>query len=284
MTFALKDFETLKKHFNETVETILRREKKESIDELPTKRKEELLFLNSVLTELDARITGSNIISSNPKNLKPFAEIFYGAMSVIKKDIIANLGWGEKAENSLLYTSLDEIMGITEQNVPSNHQYVHFYNVLNNGFLPLIFKDGNSRLGLKSPNALDSVPTDKLATLIITSYQLEESARNEITKNLGTEGKEVSANSYKVARDTPATALAGFTTLSILTEALDSLIIDERADKNVPKVSSLTNKDRAAQIQSVKVVADTLSDPKMKAIKESERIAILAGMMLLVNE
>ena len=282
MTFALRDFDIVKKKFNEAITTMLRREKVDLIDELSQRRKEEYQFLVAVFNELETRIK-----DSKTSNLKPFIEIFYGAMLVIQQDVRDNVVWPEKPEKSLLFQDLDQIMGIDPDNIPSIHQYAAWHAALNN-FLPLIYKNQDSRQGLASPNALDAVSIDRLTIFIKTSCTLEEAAANKITKAFVSDGKATQVNLYKVTKDTPASALAGFTTWKKLKEDLNSLTLDERADKNVPNVKSITNTKRATQIRSLQAVAEALPEPgstdKKVQITEPERIAILAGMMLLVRE
>lgn len=280
MTFVLKDFNAIKKHFNEAVTTILRREKIDSVGDLPKKRREEIMFLQSVLTELESRIT-----HYKPKNLKPFAEVLSGAMLVIKKDIKDNLGYMEKAEGSLLYTSLDTVMGIDGKDFPDHHQTASYYYALNS-FLALIYKEGNSRLGLSSAPVFASVPLEKLVTLATSSYQLEEAVRKEITKNYVADGKtDAKIGGYVTTKDTAASAVEPFTSYATLKASLDSLIIDERAKHSVPKISALPNKTRVTQLLSLQILSEALATPTaISKIKESERIAILAGTMLLVRE
>lgn len=277
MTFALKDFDTIKKHFNDTIKLLLIREKKDSINELPKKRKEEVLFLKSILTELETRFR------ANPRDVNLYTEIFYGAMLVISQDIVANLGHLEKRENSLLFSRLKDGMGIIDPKTPDQHQSYRYYQSLNN-FLKLLYKDEDSRNGLKSTHALDSVPLDKLVTLVATSYRLEEAAYNTIANSLKSIGKsDIHSNSHTVIKEIPATALSQFTTWDALKASLDALILNELADKNVSKVTALSTA-RSAQILSLQIVADTLIVTRLTAIKAPERIAILAGMMLLVRE
>lgn len=104
MTFDLKDFESLKKHFNETITMLLAREGRSKIEEL-TQRKEEVLFLKAILTELDNRIS-----RQGTKNLKPYAEIFYGAQALIQKDIEASQGYIQSL--GFLHERLNDGMGI----------------------------------------------------------------------------------------------------------------------------------------------------------------------------
>ncbi|MCL9685805.1 type IV secretion protein Dot [Legionella maioricensis] len=278
MTFALKDFDALKKHFNDTVTVLLKREGKDpekghSIKDL-TKRKEETLFLNAVLTELEARIE-----ENKPRNLKPYAEIFYGAQALIQHDIQDNRGYLES--DGLLFNRLNDGMGITESDSPDTYQQARHYHVLNN-FLNLIYKEGDSRNGLLVPNALDAVPLDKLTSLITKSHKLEEATQKKITEGYQTGGKtEGHANGFTITHDIPASAIASFTTFDALKKALDDLILEELADKNVAKIALLVNPVRVAQLQSLLAMANTLSASKIKA---SEKMGILGGMMLLVRE
>ncbi|BCA94489.1 hypothetical protein TUM19329_08500 [Legionella antarctica] len=277
MTFTPKDFEALKKHFNDTVTVLLKRDGKEpekhTINDL-TKRKEETLFLKAVLTELENRIT-----ENAPKSLKPYAEIFYGAQALIQQDIEDNRGWGES--EGLLHGRLSDGMGITETNHPDLYQQVRHISKLNN-FLKLVYPEGDSRNGLLIPNVLSSVPLDKLTALIAKGYQLEETARKKLTESYLADGKtEGHANSLTVTHDIPESAIAQFETFDTLTKALDNLRMDEIANKNVVKIDLLANKTRSAQFQSLLTMAETLSASRIKA---PEKIGILAGMMLLVHE
>ena len=52
MTFELKEFKELKQKFDDSVRIILQRDKKESIGQLGEPRKSELLFLSSIVEQL----------------------------------------------------------------------------------------------------------------------------------------------------------------------------------------------------------------------------------------
>ena len=306
MTFALKDFQALKKHFNDTVIIILKRELKHYLKEndidldnhklsepefevllanlikrIPEKRREELLFLKSVITDLNARI-----IKDQPRIMKPYIEIVYGAMSVVEQDIKDNLGWGEAPEGSMLYNRLKEAKGVTATEFPDHHQEASYYRAINN-YLQLIFKEEDSRKGLKLPNALDSVSLDKLVTFAHTSYQLEENANKSITAAYAGEGKtEAHVNNYQITKNIAPTAIVHFTSWDTLKKSLDALISDELADKNKSRVDLLANTDRIHQLLSLQAIANTLGSSRLllAPTKASECIAILAGMMLLVRE
>jgi hypothetical protein len=277
MTFALRDFDAIKKHFNDTITVILDRDNLKSIGELPPKRKEEFLFLKAVLKELEA------LIQKNPRGSKQlYIEIFYGAMLVINKDIENNLGHLET--HSTLSDRLIDGMGITKTSAPDKHQVFSYYQALNN-FLKIIYKDEDSRNGLKPTHALDSVSLDKLVTFVNTSYKLEETTYSAIVGSLVSEGKgDVHSNGFTAIKEIPATAISQFTTFVDLKEALDVLILKELSAKDVAKVTAIKNPDRAAQILSLQIIADTLTVTRLTSIKAPERLAILAGMMLLVRE
>ena len=279
MTFVLKDFEALKEHFNKTIRVLLIRDygqeeaKKKTITDLKS-RKEEVLFLNAVLTELEERIK-----HNNPKSLEPFVEIFYGAQTLIQQDTKDNLGYFDS--DGLLFNRLNLGMGITESDFPDNYQKARHYKVLNN-FLKLIYKEGDSRNGLQVPNALDAVPLQKLTTLITKGHQLEEAAQKKITEGYHEAGKtEGHANSFPVAYDVPASAIAKFDSFETLKKELDDLVLGELGSKNVASVDVYTDEKRVAQLNSLLAMANTLNASK---VKPSEKISILAGMMLLVRE
>ncbi len=276
MTFALKDFEALKKHFNDTVKVLLLREKKDpethEIKDLE-KRREETLFLKAVLTELEARIT-----SNTPRNLKPYAEIFYGAQALILQDIEDHRGYTEKP--GLLHDRIIEGLGM-ESSHPDIYQEAKHFGAFNS-FMKLMYIEGDSRNGLQTPNAMDSVPFDKLTSLITKGHQLEEAAQKKITRAFLSGGKtEAHANGFNVTQDIPASAIAQFTTFEALNKSLDDLRLKEIAHKNKVNTGVIDNKDRAIQFQSLLNMAHTLEHSR---IKPNEKLGILAGTMLLVRE
>lgn len=276
MTFVLKDFEELKKQFKDATTVILKHYSKEKIADLAEPRKNELQFLTAVLAELETR----SAIYKTKANLKPFVNIFYGAMLVIAKDIENNLGRMEKKENSLLYTSLMECMGITEKVKPDAHQYMEFFKGLN-AFLPLIFVEQNSRKGLNSKHALDIVPLQNLATLVTTSYMLDKDANNTAIAELKVEGETLAeARSYTVSKDVSAPVIAQFK-WEDLKKSLHDLLLEERAIKKVSHINKLDEK-RAAQLIFLTSVEASLTDIK-SGLKEAEKIAILAGAMYIVR-
>lgn len=269
MTLVLKDFEHLKNHFNDCVSFLLKRDSKEKIADLPSRRRDELQFLTSVIAELETRkITAESV------------NILYGAMCVTNQDIVNRFRSGESGSKVL--DRLNIAMGITDSNKPSNDQYATFYKSLNR-FLHLIYIDNDSRKGFKKEHILQSVPAPKLVEFAKIGFQLEEAAQNGISTSLAVDGKSNTDGSwYKTSKLVPEPIVAPFTSFAALKEALHQLIISETADKNTADITSLDT-NRAIQLQFLDSLAISLSGPKAGGIKETEKTAILAGAMHIVR-
>ena len=277
MTFTLKDFRALKQHFNDTKTIILKHYKKDSIDALHETRKEELLFLQAVLTELETRIPKP---ARKDENLKPFAEVFAGAMLVIQQDIKSKLGYVEREANSLLLGRLQDALK-SKEGAPDLYQLASYHKHLNN-FLAVIFKEGNSKKGLKPDNIFKAIPLDRVASIVNISYSMEDAVHKEITKNYGSGGKPDAKVSTYALPDHSAPYLFKFDELK---KELDKLILTQLADKKVASIALLPNKDRSTQLHMLKILADMLASADASyRIQDKERAAILAGIMLLVRE
>jgi hypothetical protein len=282
MTFTLKDFAALKKHFNDTVTVFLKRDDKDSIDEIRDNRKEELFFLKSVLDDLESRIAKSHVT-----NLKPYADIFAGAMLVIKQHVKANLGMIESEDHSKLFKRLeDALVSTQDKEPPSLYQLASYYKALN-GYLSVLYSKGDSRLGLKVSSVFDGLPLSTLASIVTISYSEEERVRNEIAKKYSAGGSAEPKlyRDYKFPKATPETAVEKFGGFDKLKKSLDDLILEQFAKKTGATLAELPNKTRASQLHTLEKLAGCLaSSSATMVLKEPERTAILAGAMLLVRE
>lgn len=277
MTFVLKDFEELKKHFNDTIRIILEREGKEKIEDLSNPRKYELQFLSAVITELEAR---QNYTKQRTGRIYP--TILYGAMLLITQDIEQNLNTLGKKDNSLLFARLTDGMGITDKNKPEPKQLAEIYKTLNN-FLRLVYVDKDSRMGWDKQQALNVVPLKSLAHLIETSFLLEEAANKLTTSKLTVQGKtNADLVRFKVPKEAPSAVISQFGKWEDLKQSLHDLILKELANKNVAKISSLS-KERSAQLSFLTALEKSLSEAKGHILPASERTTILAGAMHIVR-
>lgn len=277
MTFDLKEFDVLKSHFNDTVKIILKREGKDKIEDLPNPRKEEVQFLRAVLNELEQKID-----QQKPRSLTTYTQVFYGAMLLVCQDIENHLRVMEKKENSLLFTRLMDGMGITEENKPSPNQNIIFYRGLNR-FLNFIYEDNDSRKGLKEKHFLQVLPLKKLSALAKLSYEKEEAAENIALENLTTDGKtKVSADNFQVEKEVNASLVEHFKSWDEMKAALHQLILDELSDKNVAKISALSQ-TRSAQLNFLQTMTAKLDNISNLTLKPTEKMAILAGAMYIVR-
>jgi hypothetical protein len=280
MTFALKELSELRVDFNKAVAILLTRDEKGKIEDLPDPRKSELQFLSAVLTELEEqaqqkaqRAPSATISTAN------HATVYYGAMLTIIKDI--NLTNGYLAA-STLRDCLNEVITPKnkEENRPDLYQISKFYTALN-GFLNHVFVDKDSRKGFTREHMLRAVPTGSLSRLMQTSYELEKEAQLAIIASLTADGKST-ANvvDYKEQRKSPVSATERFGGLAKLNADIDKLIINELADKNVHKIEKLSQ-HRAAHLHLINITRENLKTAK---IDESEKVAILTGIMHLVHQ
>ncbi|STY30138.1 Dot/Icm secretion system substrate [Legionella wadsworthii] len=278
MTFVLKDLSELKKHFNDTVDIILKRENKGKIQDLTNPhRKFELQFLTSILEQLELQVSKKTHVPSN------LVHVFYGAMFTVIQDIENNRGRLESS--GLLSARLKDVIGIGEdvkaEDKPDLYQTAKFYTALN-AFLNQIFIDHDSRKGFAKHHMLTEVPTEHLDKLIQTSYQLENEAQKAIVASFTMDGEgEAELDSFEPAKKAPFSATARFGGWDKLNADIDELIKEELADKNVSKIEKLTSKNRIAQLQYLNTTRSTL---KTAALEESEKVAILAGSMHLVRQ
>ncbi|KTD45155.1 hypothetical protein [Legionella quateirensis] len=279
MTLALKDFDELKRLFDDCVAFVLKRENKDSIAALPSRRRDELQFLRTIFHELGTQITSAK---SNDKRavVARSVDIVYAAMNVIVADIDRSKAAYESSGR--VKDRLNIAMGISAEHQASPDQLAKFYKSLNQ-FMNQIYVDHDSRKGFKKDHILQSVPVDKLVKFAKIGYEFEEAAQNNVNNSLVV-GEKAKADGawYKPTKEVPESIVAPFKTFADLKEELHQLIIAETADKNASDVSSL-DENRALQLQFLDSLAISLSGPKAAGIKETEKTAILAGAMYLVR-
>ncbi|KTD56412.1 hypothetical protein [Legionella shakespearei] len=287
MTFALKDFGTLKKEFNDKVIVILKREQLDKglenlpkVEDLPPRRRDEILFLTTVLSQLEAQ----KELKSHEKST-----IFYGAMLLIQKDIKNNLNTEginiiarqEKLENSLLNSSLNEVMNKSAENAPTNLQLTDFYREIN-AFMRRIFTESDSRKGLSKSHALQVIPFERLAVLANTAYKLEEAATKASIAEMNKEGKS-RPDAMTVTKSAPKALTDALGSWEDLKKSLENLIQDERATKNKATVKALSPQ-RSVQLQFLQTVTQSLTESRNWGINDAQKVAILTGCMYLVRE
>jgi hypothetical protein len=281
MTFVLKELSELRVDFNKTVDILLTRDGKGKIEDLPDPRKYELQFLSAVLTELEKQAQQkAQKTPSAPHSTENQATVYYGAMLTVIKDINETNGY---LAASTLRDRLNEV--ITPENTPPEdkpnlYQTSKFYTTLN-GFLKQVFINRDSRKGFASEHMLRAVPTESLSKLMQTSYELEKKAQFAIIASLTVDGKSsVNVTDYEEERKSPISATERFGDFAKLNAAIDKLIIAELADKNVHKIEKLSQ-HRAAHLHLINITRENLKTAK---IDESEKVAVLAGIMRFVRE
>ena len=279
MTLVLKDFDELERLFNDCVAFVLKREKKDSIAALPSRRRDELQFLSTIINELHNQIAHAK---SHDKRavVTRSVDILYAAMNVIVADIDRSKTAYESSGK--VKERLNIAMGISAEHRPSPDQLAKFYKSLNQ-FMNQIYVDLDSRKGFKKDHILQSVPMDKLVKFAKIGFEFEEAAQNNVNNSLVV-GEKPKADGawYKPTKEVPESIVAPFKTFAALKDDLHSLIITESADKNAADISSLDD-NRAIQLQFLNSLAISLSGPKASGIKETEKTAILAGAMYLVR-
>lgn len=274
MTFVLKKFEALKKEFNRAVTLVLDVKKVSDINDLKEPRKSELLFLQTLFTEIEKEIK----ISKKTTNEHSF--ILYGAMLLIIKDIEMNLSKGSYIENSNLYTSLRSCMGITKDNDLNPQQLTKCYKELNLYLLP-IFKQNDSSQGFAENFALQCLEMNKLVSLLTTSYDLEKKAYELEAKSLTTEGSSaVALSSFKLQKEVNKEILSRFVSWVNVRDLFDNLVMKEKMDKKKDDIKAL-DKPRNIQLQFLTQLSFCLNETK--TIKTADKTAIFTGAMYLIR-
>ncbi len=298
MTLVLKELKDLKGHLTATIRILWHKHieekeipkntpEEELINQLHEVRRNELLYLWGVITELEARIE-----KDKPETAKPYVDIYYGAIYTTIKHIEEKLYFWE--DDGLLKERLEmalrnDTKEVIDTNTPDNYQFIDFYSSLN-AFLKLIFKENDSRNGLTpsrdlAPNTLSKIPPEQLAEFVHFSYQFEEEAQNAIhARYLGDGATVANSDNYRAPKDTPLSAVGQFTSYQNLKDDLDELIRKELGKKGVREISKLADPNRIRQLDTLEAVAKKLESTQSSAISESEKIAILAGFMLMVRE
>ncbi|PWY55203.1 hypothetical protein DGG96_13580 [Legionella qingyii] len=280
MTFVLKDLSELRKHFDDTVQIILKREHKGKIEDLTNpQRKFELQFLSSILIQVEEQAKEKE---KKPTVVVNLTNAFYGAMLTVIQDIENNRGMIESS--GLLSARLKDAIGISDdvkaEDKPDLYQISKFYTAIN-ALLNQVFIGNDSRNGFAKNHMLTAVPTDSLDKLIQTSYKLEKEAQKAIVASFTTDGTPVELGKFKSNKSSPASATDRFGGWDKLNAALDELIKDELADKNVSKIEKLKSPERIAQLHFLNAIREAL---KTQEIDEAEKVAILAGSMHLVRK
>ncbi|MBL7480404.1 hypothetical protein [Legionella bononiensis] len=279
MTLVLKDFDELERQFNDCVAFVLKREKKDSIAALPSRRRDELQFLSTIIHELKTQITNAKSGEKRAVATRS-VDVLYAAMNVIIADIDRSKSAYESSGK--VKERLNIAMGISVEHQPSPDQAAKFYKSLNQ-FMKQIYVDDDSRKGFKKDHILQSVPMDKLVKFAKICFEFELLAQNDINNSLVVGEKAKSDGAwYKPGKEVPESIVAPFKTFANLKDELHNLIITESADKNAADIASLDD-NRAVQLQFLNSLSISLSGPKASGIKETEKTAILAGAMYLVR-
>lgn len=290
MTFSLKDFNSLKIGFEAAIKHILECEGKTKVNELAEKRKEEILFIQVVISQLEQQFESAE---PTPQALAYASKVIAGALLLMEQDIIANLGRFEYPEGSLLYQSIHSLLGKNENNIPDSCQVTEYMRALNK-FLEVIYEGGDSRNGLSSENIFYEINPKRFASFLKLSYEFE--AQNYKTYTEQGIGKSVTQQTHINKHPFRARAIIAPSSPLIenkdfgfdrLKASLDQVMILERRANGVSDITQIKNKTRAVQLQFLEKLAnhlDTKSALAKEEFREPTRIAILAGAMLLVRE
>ncbi|PJD96008.1 MAG: hypothetical protein CK426_06095 [Legionella sp.] len=289
MTFNLKDYNELKNNYSQTISIMLERDNKKSINELSSPRKEQLLFLQDVIKELDERLrtpatTGKTKHRGNNAEGQrilailryDMAQVLYGAMSLMVTLITNDLTIMHTG--SLLRSRLLVDMGITATQKPSELQYKNCYRYLNH-FLSLLFNENDSSNGINRNHSLQNCDVKFLVKLMRESHEQE---RNYFKSDLDlfTDNGEAWNDSMGAHfnRGNPSIPFEW----NALKRELGQLKTEELARKNVAEFT-LLNPVRACQLQFLEQIMETLNSLSELRMPSSMKAAILAGAMHIVR-
>lgn len=100
---------------------------------------------------------------------------------------------------------------------------------------------------------------------------------------LTADGKtKANANSFHVEKPIDSSIVEQFKSWDEMKGALHQLILDELSDKNVAKISALSQA-RSAQLKFLQTMAEQLDKIPNQSLEPSEKMAILAGAMYIVR-
>ena len=113
--------------------------KKKTLAELPSPRKDQLLFLQRILGYIQSK--GDNSVDTG---------CYYAAMLVVRQDARNNFSLmrGETEAGSKLCERINECLGITDKNQPELKQYSTWHKELNEVLFNALFISKDSRKGL----------------------------------------------------------------------------------------------------------------------------------------
>lgn len=295
MTFKLKELKEIRDLIDRTINIMLTRYGKETVEELHEPRRSEILKLDAeldIIATLISRIPGQEPKSSNKKSSssqqpsvyvptkQDYLSMFYGSMLVTR--IHTNDLYGKLA------TGLSEIIGLDDGvNAPSEYDIANFHVTYNSFLQKQLFADGDSRTGLRKDHPFLAVKTEILQQLLELSYEMEKDAQVAVVRSLIT--TEQAGKSKPYAKVTPESALAPFkalvkssdeneTSWTKLRKALEKLISDECGDKNVASINKL-DAPRSTQLAFLDQLSKTLASSDLN---DNEKTAVLAGAMHLV--
>jgi hypothetical protein len=298
MPFIIKDYEELKKHFENTKPIYLKKVDKETIEQLEQPRRDQVKFLIYTIETLDkqmkkeisavnARPINSSkaqlVVDSKIKQIKLNGSLaLYGAMMLISTMITESR---YILQGSLLRDRLNLGMGITAEQTPDEQQYWRFYRALNL-FLKRIYTKENPALGIAPDNPFRFLQVDVLEAIIKRSYELEESSCNALVTSFKADDDSiVSANEFSTHVELPDECTKPLGTWSKLKTALNDLTNTELGIKKVADIPLLKNKARRTQLTFLNCLAETLDAiPLISGIYNEDKIAILAGAMYMVRE
>lgn len=300
MTFTLKDYNTLKSSFVQTLDILERRDKK-----IDSKRKKQIDFLNDVIANLDSGIQNvSRPLTKNAsrkeqeqRNLAINKEKADAALTLSAVMAFMVLSINEQlsfTQGSLLRDRLqNDDLGINTDNTPTPLQYKKMYQQLNK-FLQLLFIEHQATNGIKTPGELANVEIRTLVHWMRASYHLELSffidslpnklspSKIECTKN-ATEDRALAKESSTILFDIKPFTIG---TLELpdwegTKTLLQNVIHNELAAKNLHNINVLSNETRRNQLNFLKLVEAALNTSTLPSNKKS---AILLGAMHIIRE
>lgn len=288
MTFVLKDFKELKKYFDDTVTVFLEHHEKKTLAELPSPRKDQLLFLQRILGYIQSK--GENSVDTG---------CYYAAMLVVRQDARNNFSLmrGETEAGSKLCERINECLGITDKNQPELKQYSTWHKELNEVLFNALFISKDSRKGLNKEHPFADLERNVLIRLIKLNYKMEEVVSKDSLLSLPAAGQsKVIALTFKPSHTDSALTqeiVNKFNSFTELTVELRKMISTHLGKRDTGTVNNLSP-ERAAQIEFLQKIALSLESieypdtkngkiAKEAGAQDFDKTAILAGAMHIVR-
>lgn len=248
MAYEFKDYYQLRSSALDIEKNMLHDKKKDSVEDLDEPRKSQLQFLTFVVGHLN---------SDKEMNPAVKTEVLHGAMMLLVYRISNEMGFMQRS--SFLLNRLNDALGITAKTQPTHEQYAACFHSLNT-FLDIVYVKKDPRQGLITDFTPYKISLANIVDFLKVSQRQEREHLKQEAKDFTVSDQEDSANTAmpSVVFEIPPKLQAQIKSWEKLKVELHSLVQTEIVDKRVGGVTQISNHTRAAQLQFLLEIKDSL--------------------------